>query len=321
MSTIPTTSNKVRIPYTIVGNKKNNKNLVLSPSLSLLVLNRGGRPYKAEYLKILQKLGPIEILSVEGSSPGYDIELLAKRFSGIRFLLFHREVSVGEQINIGLKESSGRNVLVIWNDMKPGYFLSSRFLEHIERADVLCSVPVLQNNRLEIIPSIKAPAFYHRKLKVLSLMPSSHLMESLYPFDYTGIYNRERFFLSGGYDYTITNSYWQKLDFGFRAHMWGERIVCSTGLKVQYLTDDLPENTTSDESYRLFYLKNLSLRFSGDAAYLSRWKFLPYYFKSGSSFFTALRDFRSVRKWVTLNQYRFTCDALSLTDLWEVSEA
>ncbi len=318
MSTIPTTSNNVRVPYTIVGNKKNNKDLVLSPSLSLLVLNRGGRPYKAEYLKTLQKLGPVEILSVEGASPGYDIELLVKRFSGVKFLLFKGHVSVGEQINIGLKESSGRNVLVIWNDMKPGYFLSPRFIEHIESSDVLCSVPVLQNNRLEIIPSIKAPAFYHKKLKVLSLMPSSSLMESLYPFDYTGIYNRERFFLTGGYDYTITSGYWQKLDFGFRVHMWGEKIVCSTGLKVQYLSDDLPEDTTADESYRLFYLKNLSLRFSGDAAYLSKWKFPAYYFKSGSSFFAALRDFKAVQKWVQLNRYRFTCDALSITDLWEV---
>ncbi len=320
MSTIPTTSNKVRVPYTIVGSRKNDKNLVLSPVVSLLILNRGGRPYKAAYLEMLQKSGPVEILSVEGASPGYDVELLAKRFSGVKFLLFHRDVSVGEQINIGLKESSGRNVLVIWNDMKPGYFLSPRFLEQIEQADVLCSVPVLQNNRLEIIPSIKAPAFYHRKLKVLSLMPSSRFMESLYPFDYTGIYNRKRFFLTGGYDYTISNSYWQKLDFGFRVHMWGEKIVCSTGLKVQYLADDLPEDTTSDESYRLFYLKNLSLRYSGDAAYLSKWKFLPYYVQSGSSFINALRDFRAVREWVSLNRYRFTCDALSITDLWEVQE-
>ena len=318
MNTIPTTSNKVRVPYTIVGSKRNDKNLVLSPSLSLLVLNRGGRPFKIEYLKELQKLGPVGILSVEGSSPGYDIEILAKRFPGVQFLLFHRNVTVGEQINIGLKESSGRNVLVIWNDMKPGYFLSPRFLEHVEHSNVLCSVPVLQNNRLEIIPSVKAPAFYRRKLKILSLMPSSSLMESLYPFDYTGIYNKEKFFLTGGYDYTITSRYWQKLDFGFRAHMWGEKIVCNTSLKVQYLAENLPEDATYDESYRLFYLKNLSLRFSGDSAYLSKCKFLPYYFKSGSSFPGALRDFKSVRQWVTLHRYRFSCDALSITDLWEI---
>ncbi len=319
MNTIPSTSNKVRVPYTIVGNKKGDKNLVLSPALSLLVLNRGGRPFKAEYLKELQKLGPIEILSVEGSSPVYDIEALAKRFSGVKFLMFHKDVSVGEQINIGLKESTGRNVLVIWNDMKPGYVLSPRFLKTVETSDVLCNVPVLQNSRLEIIPSIKAPAFYRKKLKVLSLMPSSNLMESLYPFDYTGIYNKEKFFLTGGFDFTIANSYWQKMDFGFRVHMWGEKIVCNTSLKVNYLTNDIPENTTPDETYRIFYLKNLSLRYSGDAAYLSKWKFIPYYLKSGSSLFSALKDFKAVREWVNINRYRFICDALSITDLWEIS--
>lgn len=319
MSTIPTTSNKVRLPYTIVGSKKNDKSLVLSSALSILVLNRGGRPFKAEYLKELQKLGSAEILSVEGASPGYDIETLSKKFKGVKFLLFHREVSIGEQINIGLKESSGRNVLVLWNDMKPGYFMSPRFLDNVDNSNALCSVPVLQNNKLEIIPSIKAPAFYHKKLKVLSLMPSANLMESLYPFDYTGIYKKEKFFLTGGYDYTITNKYWQKLDFGFRAHMWGENIVCNTGLKISYLGANPFEDTTVNESYRLFYLKNLSLRFSGDAAYISKWKFISYYLKSGSSFLEALKDYRAVKEWVQVNRYRFTCDALSITDLWEVS--
>ena len=318
MSTIPTTSNKVRVPYTIVGEKKSDKSLVLSPVLSLLVLNRGGRPFKADYLKELEKAGRFEIISVEGSSPVYDIEVLARKFPSVKFLLFHKDVSVGEQINIGMKEASGRNVLVLWNDMKPGYVMSPRFLKSLEASDVLCHVPVLQNNRLEIIPSIKAPAFYRKKLKVLSLMPSSNGTESLYPFDYTGIYQKTRFFLTGGYDYTIPSGYWQKLDFGFRAHMWGEKIVCNTGLKINYLADEVPEDTTVNDSYRLFYLKNLSLRYSGDAAVLSPWKFIPFYIKSGSPFFVALKDFRNVRKWVSVNRYRFTCDALSITDLWEI---
>ena len=318
MSTIPTTSNKVRVPYTIVGEKRTDKSLLLSPVLSILVLNRGGRPFKAEYLKELGKLGPLEILSVEGASPGYDIEALTGRFPGVRFLLFQSDVSIGEQINIGMKEASGRNVLVIWNDMKPGYVLSRKFLKSVEEADVLCQVPVLQNNRLETIPSIKAPAFYRKKLKVLSLMPSANMMETLYPFDYTGIYQKKKFFLTGGYDHTITSSYWQKMDFGFRSHMWGERIVCSTALKVSYLGKEGAEDTTPDESYRLFYLKNLSLRYTGDAAALSPWRFVQFFLRSGSPFFIALKDFRNVRKWVSINKYRFVCDALSITDLWEI---
>ena len=149
-------------------------------------------------------------------------------------------------------------------------------------------------------------------------MPSSNMVESLYPFDYTGIYNKTRFLLTGGFDYTIMNSYWQKMDFGFRSHMWGERIVCNTTLKVSYLGKEIPEDTTPDESYKLFYLKNLSLRYTGDAATLSSWKFLRFYIKSGSPFFSALKDFKEVKKWVSINKYRFICDALSITDLWEI---
>jgi len=321
MNTIPTTSKNPRIPYTIVGGKKSDKKLSLSPVLSVLVLNRGGRPYKAEYLKHLESLGDVEILSVQGPSATYDVEALALRFPQVKFLILGKNITPGEQINIGIIETSGRYVMVFWDDMRPAYRFTEKFLNQIDKTDELCTVAILQSTKYETVPSLMAPSFYGSRLKMISLMPSANGAESLFPFDYAGIYNKEKFLLSGGFDINIKNQYWQKLDFGFRVHMWGESIKFNTGLKIEYLIEQIPEDTTPDKNYKMFYLKNLVLRFSGDSASIGRGKFLQYFTKSGVGLITALKEFNAAKEWVEINKFRYICDARQITELWEVKES
>ena len=321
MNTIPTTSKNPRIPYTIVGGRKSDKNLSLSPVLSVLVLNRGGRPYKAEYLKHLESLGDVEIMSVQGPSSTYDVEALALRFPQVKFLILGKNITPGEQINIGIMETSGRSVMVFWDDMRPAYRFTEKFLNQIDKTDELCTVAILQSTKYETVPSLMAPSFYGSRLKMISLMPTANGVESLFPFDYSGIYNKEKFLLSGGFDLNINNQHWQKLDFGFRVHMWGESIKFNTGLKIEYLIEQIPEDTTPDKNYKMFYLKNLVLRFSGDSASISWGKFLQYFTKSGVGLITAVKEFKAAREWVEINKFRFICDARQITELWEVKES
>ncbi len=321
MSTIPTTSKSLRVPYTIVGGSKEDRSLHVSPPLSILLLHRGSRPYRQEYFKELEQLGDIEILSVETVSASYDIDSLSQKYPRIKFLLLHEEMSRGEQINVGMKEAAGQFVFVMWSDMKISSQLNTYLLERIVNADRLCSVPILQNTKLETVPSIMVPAFHKRNLRVLPMLPQKNEMKTLFPFDYSGIYKREKFLLTGGYDYLIESPYWQKMDFGFRAHMWGEAIECESAFRVRYLAAEPAEDTTPDAGYKLFFLKNLSIRFSGDTGTLPWSRFLPYYIRSGSSLFTALKEFKKVRQWVNVNQYRFIMDARDVTELWEVPES
>jgi hypothetical protein len=320
MNTIPTTSKNPRIPYSIVGGRKSDKKLSLSPVLSLLVLNRGGRPYKAEYLKHLESLGDVEIMSVQGPRATYDVESLSIRFPQVKFLILGKKATPGEQINIGIMEGTGRSIMVFWDDMRPGYRFTERFLNQLNKSKDLCSVPILQSTRYETVPSLMAPSFFGSRLKMISLMPSSNGAETLYPFDYSGIYNKEKFLLSGGFDFNIRNEYWQKMDFGFRVHMWGESISFNTGIKIEYLNDQLPEDTTPDKFYKIFYLKNLIPRFSGDSAYINWRKFLSYSVKSGSSIIASVKEYKAAIEWVEINKFRFICDSRQVTALWEVKD-
>jgi hypothetical protein len=320
MSTIPTTSKRLRVPYTVVGGRHGDRQTRVPGLLSALLLNRGGGLYKHAQLSELSKLGFDEIVSVEVPPASPNIETLSRSFPSVRFLVLHDDTTRGEQINIGMEEANGAFVLVVWNDMKIAPSNISRRLEdRLRDQGAACIVPLLQNQKLESVPSVMAPAFFRKTLKVLALQPTADAMMSLYPFDYCGIYHKERFILLGGYDHTLSNMYWQKMDFGFRSYMWGEKIVCSTSLRISYL-DDVPEEiTTPDESYQSFFLKNLSIRRNTDYGVLPYSAFIPFWTKAGG-FAASLSRFREVRRWVSINKYRFRQDARSVTELWEVPE-
>ena len=126
--------------------------------------------------------------------------------------------------------------------------------------------------------------------------------------------------LRGGYDYTITNPYWQKLDLGLRAHLWGERIVCNTTLILDYLLEVPTEDNTPDDSYKYFYAKNLAVRFRRDMAVLAHTRFFHYMIHSDKGPFYSFREFLRIKKWVEMNQYRFKKDAKGMVELWEMPE-
>ena len=292
MSTTPTTSKELRNPYTIVGGEKTDRKLRLPPLLSLLLLNRGGKPFRHEYFRELDQLGDLEVISVEQGTSTYDVEALSRKFPKIRFLLLHKSLTRGEQINLGIKEASGRYVMVIWNDMKVVSALSDAFLRRLHESDRLCTVPVIQNTKMETVPTIMVPAFYRKTIRVLPMVPQQTDMKTLFPFDYSGIYHRERFINTGGYDFELTNPYWQKVDFGFRSHMWGESMRSDTSVRLRYLAGQPSEDTSPDASYKLFFLKNLTIRFEGDMGALPVSRFFSFYLRSGSGLVSAIREVR-----------------------------
>jgi hypothetical protein len=288
----------------------------------VVLLNRGARLYRGDTLGELERAGLRTVLSVMPASEAVDIESFSARHSGARFLLLSEPASTGVQVNLALRESVGPYVFVLWSDMSlSAQGLSSRFYERLAERDLLCSVPALFGKAGEQLPSVSAPAFNRSSLKVLSLLPDRDGARSLYPFDYAGIYSREKFVLTGGFDPGLANPYWQKLDFGFRAWLWGEEIRLAQALKLSYAEPPPPEDETPDSGYKWFYLKNLAPSFRGDSGAIGFSRFWAYVRSRRGGASSAFGEFRAAREWVRLNRYRFRTDAASLVDLWDEGEA
>jgi hypothetical protein len=328
MNSIPTIFNDAIPSYTAVGGTLRRA----STGLSAVLLNRGGRYPRRTLFQELEKTGFDYIISLEGPRERYDVEELSARFPFVRFILLKEAVSLGEQINLAVSELSSPLFFVLWNDLRilhgggaarmaERLFLwpedPDRGSDSGSRYKQLCTVPLIQNVHFETLPTIIAPALFRRTVKTHFFIPLREGMPSLYPFDGVGIYDRERFIRLGGFDTTLKSPHWQLMDFGFRAHLWGETIKGTQMIRLSYNGEAPTEDSTTEDSYRRFYLKNLAPVFRGDTAHIPIRCFPAYFFRTGGDPFAAWEEFFRGRRWVKTNRYFFRCDARAIADLWE----
>ncbi len=323
MNTIPTTFNESKTSYTAVGGTVRNGD----SGLSAIILNRGGRYLRRSVFKECEKAAFDYVISVEGPRESYDVEELSIRFPFVKFLLLKEKITLGEEINLAVSELKSPLFFILWNDtrlLQSGgvHRIAERFFSasSATSSERLCTVPTLQNSRFETLPSLIAPAFFRNSLKTIPFSPVKEGLPTLYPFDGIGIYDRERFIRMGGFDETIKAPYWQMMDFGFRAHLWGEEIRSTQLIKVVFDAEIPPQDVTNAPGYKRFYLKNLLPLFRGDSAYIPLRRFPSYLFRSGESPLAAWQDFTEARDWVQTNRFRFHCDARKVTELWEPVE-
>jgi hypothetical protein len=328
MNTIPTTFEASLPAYTAVGGKER----LASTGLSAVLLNRGGSCFRRSLFQELEKTGFDYVISLESAPERYDLEELSGRFPFVRFVLIPKGLSPGEQINLGARELSSPLFFVLWNDLKvitgggAARMVERLCLsqEELKRAEGpvsqfrrLCTVPGLLNSRFETHPTLIAPAVYRRNVRTLTFTPRQEGLPSLYPFDGVGIYDRERFIRVGGFDPSILNPHWQLMDFGFRSFLWGEEIRVTQYVKLICEGFIPVVDSTVDEGYRRFYLKNIAPLFQAGQARLPWRRFPAYLSSSGWDIFGAWEEFGQASRWIRANRFRWKCDARTLNDLWE----
>ncbi|MDR2053217.1 MAG: hypothetical protein LBP80_07370 [Treponema sp.] len=326
MNTIPLTFNSTVSSYTAVGGSGR----AASTGLSAVLLNRGGRYPRRTLFQELEKTGFDYIISIE-EAERYDVEELSARFPFVRFILLKETLTPGEQINLAVSELSGPLFFVLWNDLRilhsggAGRMADRLYcsLEDIRSGNPgpnkrLCTTPVIQNSQFETLPTLIAPALYRGTVKPVFFATQREGTPTLFPFDGVGIYDRDRFIKLGGFDVTLKSPHWQLMDFGFRAHLWGEQIRSTQHIRLSYNGEIPLSDSTAGESYRRFYLKNLAPVFRGDRAEIPFRRFFPYFARSGKDPFLAWADFAEGRNWVRTNRYRFRRDARALVELWEM---
>lgn len=290
--------------YTIIGGEKQNNNPHTIP-WTLLVLNRGRSALQTS------QLGFAEIISIESST-----HRKREGSPNMKTLITDTAVNPGEQINIGISAASYPFVAVIWNDMQLKTLFSPQFIREVEDSGAVCSVPMLYSHNGDLIPSIPTPASSMRTVKTIPMIAIETGTAALYPFDYAGIYNKKLFQLAGGYDAEMNSSFWQKMDFGFRSWLWGERIVLNASLRIYYTCDFQQDDQTIDHSYRRFYLRNLAVRIKDNMAYLPKSGVFSYILRSGEGPMVAMTEYKEAASWIDRNTTRFILSGRTLVESW-----
>ena len=300
--------------YTVVGGPRPDRLLAAPHLLAVLVLNRGPRHARPDSLGEALELGAGEVITVDRSTA--DVDTLTREHPEVRFLLVREALTTGELINIGVTEARSRHVLVVWSDMRvdpPGL---ARVLSSIEDREATCVAPALLGPDGGPLPVWSAPTLRGSRFSVLHSRPVRAVGPTLYPFDYVGLYRKDRFLALGGFAPDIGTPYWQKLDLGLRTHLFGGTLQLDRELRMAYRSEIPPEDTTPDPAYRRFYLRSVAVRRRGGDAYRPRAALLPFLLRSGTGLLAAAAEFRECRRWVRTRRRSYRRELAELVELW-----
>ena len=281
------------------------------PPLSLVVLARGPRLFREQALTEFHEQGFSEILFVEDGRGRSDARSLLDKFPDLRLLVPLRPQSPGTRINEAAREVRGGRFLVVWDDQ------SVSGLSRLPQGSAAL-VPETRDRQGRALPSVTVPGWKDGRLKILSLDSDAESVETLYPVDYTALYDRERFLRTGGYD-AVLAPFWQKLDWGLRSRLWGESLKLLKSFQVSYRSEMPVDDQTPDAAYPRFYLRNLAVRHEGDHGVLPLNRFWAHVRSSGQPLGRSLETFFAERRWVRTHRYRFQTDVRQLTELWGAS--
>ncbi len=301
--------------YTVVGNRQLAKESHIP--FSVVVLNRGERIWKDTQFAQLQELDIKDIISVEPPETFYEIENYLERFDTMRFIVPKKEISAGEAINIAISEAHNQWVLVLWNDISiQESSIGAKAIERIKASESLFISPICCKNSNEIIPTAGIPLFYRRnRLKVIYQIFSAKHDKSIFPFDYCGFYNKNKFQSLGGFDAEYKSSYFQLLDFGFRGYMQGLDSTSDLLFRLIYNNTIPVLDTTIDENYVRFYLKNLALHFKKYKKYIPISKFIR--FRTHDGLFAKWKKFNLLRKEIDKYQHLVLKSAIQVVKEWD----
>ncbi len=316
MSTTPGTSSPAPISYTVIGGRRWDRIRKYASPLTFVVLSRGDRLYREALLRDLLAMGAGDVLWVGGPEVSPDLESDARAFPDVRFMVLSAPASPGERLSIGISEARSPLALCLWSDARVAS-MAPALLARMEADPCLCLVPLVRGARSEAIPSLQSPRLRRGRLELTWRVPAGDGERTLYPFDYCGLYQVDRFSRVGGYCANITNPHWQKLDFGFRANLWGETIRCAVSLAVSYAGAPPAEDVTADASYKAFWLRNLAVQVKGDGAVLPGWRVAEYMLRSDTGPLYAVREFRAAQEWVNTNRLRYRLDPRAMIAGWE----
>ena len=316
MNSIPLTFNERLCNCTVLGGKEQKLNVEYP--ISVLLLGRNPGSYKEQSLEVLINSGFENIMTIETSRDNFKLEKYVQKFPQVKFIVPSEKVSVGEMINLGMYECKSEYLLVLWDDLViKNQIFNDLLVNKIIATECACFCPVFANSVMQNIPVQMKPNIDKGSFSVIPSQVIYDNTYTLFPFDFVGVYNKEKFINVGGFDSTIKSSYWQNLDFSVRTWLWGEKIISSPIFRFSYELSEPIMDSTVDNSYFRFYLKNIAPVFKSDYAYIPISYFFQFHNRSSLSFARAMKEFKIARKWVSKNAYHFKMDIKTLTEKWE----
>ncbi len=186
------------------------------------------------------------------------------RYKDVTYIIFKTPPELGERINAVSAECASSYFMIVRTDAIT--ILDMLNLESIaqrfKRDDTLTvQTPLIFNKHREFVPTVKEPVYEDKIIDCRASMPQGEDERNICPFLGLGIYNRKNFQRLRGYDTEIKSAYWQTLEFGIRAHLYGYKILSVIDIAMMFpLRGSLMEDSTECKGIERLYTRALCVQ-------------------------------------------------------------
>jgi len=219
-------------------------------------------------------------LQVVTSAERFEKLNLQDIYPDVSFIVFRSQVSIGEKVNAIADECHSTYFMVVRSDTSLLDFNGQRlFGAMASREKPVIITPILLNSGNELLPTVKVPHLSGKELDPLSFQPSVEegvLQNTLYSLQALGLYETALFQRLKYYDTDILGSYYQCMDFGIRAYLYGNTVLSSSDFILRFFNkSSFIEDRSACEGMNRCYTRALSIRRIAGKNVAEKWK--PYY--------------------------------------------
>ncbi len=185
----------------------------------------------------------------------------------IRPIVFEEYTNAGQYLNSVMKQIRSPYCCVIWNDVDINIQLGEELTAWLLGKQCLCVQPLLLEEGQGMIPSVQVP-LYHRQegFDAVPEFPGEDGTPTLFPLDYMGIYDVERFKKVQGFDTRFEEGFWQLSDFGLSAWQRGIPSCVHTVPAILYSHGAPMTNRTMTGHMKRFRAKHFGFELEGDGS-------------------------------------------------------
>lgn len=322
MITIHSIFNETPLKCVSIGGKRTTTLTGPLSKVCVIILGKSwgdeGLPVRLQVAKVDNLLkngfGDVFYISSENTR---SIDDVSRKLPEAKFIVPLEKANTGVLINAAISETHCDYFLLLDDGIRVHQNLASpntiaKFIE----SNIFCTVPRITNpdGSEGLVNYFPEGAHGHFQIGFAGFLCDG--LKTLYPKNFIGLYNRQKFIQLGGFDPNITSPYWQDVDLGCRAHLWGEDLRITTQVTLQRSEMPPIDDTTRDYSYMYFYLKNILPVYKNDHAIVKPFAAWRLWHNAGSGILEASELCKGARAWVDLNRYRFKTDIKTLIDDW-----
>lgn len=218
----------------------------------------------------------LHVLTTEYRMEEYGIQA---KYPEVTFIVFSADTTTGEFINAMANECYTDYFLIVRSDMELIVFDGEALLSIMagkEHPMVIC--PVMLSSDAMVMPTLRSPYLRGKEVDPQSFLPSIESdrdERTLYPVLGSGLYDRALFQRLRGYDTEIQSEYYQSIDLGTRAWLFGYSVKLTRSLTVRFPSRvSVIEDRSECAGMNRFYTKALSIKRISGKNFVSKWK--PY---------------------------------------------